>query len=525
MVVYSLVCWGGLTGKVVSISASTDVVTLTNHGLRNGAKLWPSGTLPSELNASTPVYARSTGANTFTLHTSAVGAIANTGQILFAGSSTYAAVTLKSDLVASPSTALAAYGLSDLSRWGSSGSERVYGGLSAWYAVRSSATSVTSDEICEIGEAFNDFNSSSVNISASAASWLITTSINEKRTSGFHFGVLNAGYMLTCNQANTTILFTSAARVTLDGFTVKATASVSNLSGVAINGAYSVAKYMAAIGSFGYVSGEYGLLLYNSATEARHCIVVGFVHGLYYYNTAKFSRFLNCTAVGNKNGALTNNASGLEATYINCVCVGNTTNWQALTGTFINNAGQSNGAGGYTGGTPPGTGAFALSTTDFSNFSGSGTAPNWTTPPDYRPASAYSPQVDSGVYYYGVLPYDFSGGESPNYNNGGAEAVDVGCYEFDHGYGPHPASHTLTLTNVVVGSRVHIRDQADTVTHYDDIASASSVVIPITVYGDSRDNWRIKVRKASAAPYFRPWETIMTATAGSSSIYVSQIPD
>ena len=67
--VYSLVCWGGLTGKVVSISATTDVVTLTNHGLRNGAKLWPSGTLPSELNTSTPVYARSTGTNTFTLLT------------------------------------------------------------------------------------------------------------------------------------------------------------------------------------------------------------------------------------------------------------------------------------------------------------------------------------------------------------------------------------------------------------------------------------------------------------------------
>lgn len=42
--VYSLVCWGGRTGKTVSISASTDVVTLTRHGVRTGMKLWPSGT-------------------------------------------------------------------------------------------------------------------------------------------------------------------------------------------------------------------------------------------------------------------------------------------------------------------------------------------------------------------------------------------------------------------------------------------------------------------------------------------------
>ena len=87
--VYSLVCWGGLTGKTTSISASTDLVTLTNHGLRNGHKLWPSGPMPAELNSSTPVYARSTASNTFTLHPSQSDAVAGTNQILFAGSSSY----------------------------------------------------------------------------------------------------------------------------------------------------------------------------------------------------------------------------------------------------------------------------------------------------------------------------------------------------------------------------------------------------------------------------------------------------
>jgi len=144
---------------------------------------------------------------------------------------------------------------------------------------------------------------------------------------------------------------------------------------------------------------------------------------------------------------------------------------------------------------------------------------------DFAPASSSSPQVDSAVEYYQIIATDIVGNERPNYNNGGAEGYDCGCYEFDNGYGPHPASHELTLTNVVVGSRVFIRDQGDTTTHHDAIAAASPVIVTITVYGDSRDNWRIRVRKASGSPTYIPYETLMTATAGSSSIYVSQIPD
>lgn len=32
--VFSLVCWGGANGKSVTVSNTTDLVTLTNHGLR-----------------------------------------------------------------------------------------------------------------------------------------------------------------------------------------------------------------------------------------------------------------------------------------------------------------------------------------------------------------------------------------------------------------------------------------------------------------------------------------------------------
>lgn len=85
----------------------------------------------------------------------------------------------------------------------------------------------------------------------------------------------------------------------------------------------------------------------------------------------------------------------------------------------------------------------------------------------------------------------------------------------------------MTLTNVVVGSRIAIRDQANTTTLYDQIAEHSTVVISLPIYssGSSLNNWRIKVRKASGSPNYIPYETLMTAYVGSSSIYVSQIPD
>lgn len=74
-----------------------------------------------------------------------------------------------------------------------------------------------------------------------------------------------------------------------------------------------------------------------------------------------------------------------------------------------------------------------------------------------RPALSTSPQVDTGVEYYGALDYDIANAERPNYNNGGAEAFDIGCYEYDHGYGDHPITATLTLTGLSVGSDVVVR--------------------------------------------------------------------
>lgn len=87
--------------------------------------------------------------------------------------------------------------------------------------------------------------------------------------------------------------------------------------------------------------------------------------------------------------------------------------------------------------------------------------------------------------------------------------------------------HVLTLNNVVVGSRINIRDQAGTTTFYDQLAATSSVSISLSVYGagSSLNDWRIRVRKGSSSPSYIPYETLMTSYVGTSLIYVSQIPD
>lgn len=152
---------------------------------------------------------------------------------------------------------------------------------------------------------------------------------------------------------------------------------------------------------------------------------------------------------------------------------------------------------------------------------------------DFRPAGygtgipgSQALMVDAGIEPpQFTLLNDIAGKERPGYKNGSPEYSDVGPFEFDFGYGPRPASHTLTLENVVVGSRVLIRDQANTTTHHNAEAASSVVVVTIPVYGDARDAWTIKVRKGSASPFYQPYRTQMTATAGASTIYIDQIPD
>lgn len=91
-------------------------------------------------------------------------------------------------------------------------------------------------------------------------------------------------------------------------------------------------------------------------------------------------------------------------------------------------------------------------------------------------------------------------------------------------------SHVLSLTNVVAGSRVHIEEQVSGTVVSDSVAGGTGNVtvqltLPVYASGSAKNDLRIRIRKASATPYYSPYETLVTVGIGASSIYVSQQPD
>ena len=118
--VYSLICFGGRTGKTVTFTDAGDVVNLTNNGLRAGSGVVFSTTsaLPTGLTAGTTYYAKpGADANKFLLYPTSADAIAGTNQVTFSGTGS------------GTHTVNGAYFLGltteQLARHGSSGSERI----------------------------------------------------------------------------------------------------------------------------------------------------------------------------------------------------------------------------------------------------------------------------------------------------------------------------------------------------------------------------------------------------------------
>ena len=432
--VYSLVCWGGSTGKSVTVSSSTDYVTLTNHGLRNGKGVqFVSGTLPTvsgtALALNTTYYAKYISSSTFELYYDS----GLTSKIDFtsAGSS----LVLRGQYYQS---------LTDKSRWATGSVERIYDSLASYNSGRSGASSFDV-EVCELAEAIDDWSIPVINIPA--ASVVITSSIAGVRTEAFHNGVIGAGYVVNKARTSSAVVLTANSwRTTFDGFSARFNGGGEyNGAVITLSGPASVASRMIVYGE--NVTGETG---FNGAefVNIDRCLCYNLGGQAVYvarYSTG-FS-VTNCTFVSCQYGIYTNYTTSVLGWFYNNLAIASTVaNWYPSTspgGVYaaIGNA-SSDGTGWATSGS-----IVNVATTDFADFSNK----------DYRPALSTSPQVDSGVAYYGMLGYDITDAEVPNYNNGGAEAVDIGCYEFDHGFGNHPITATLTLTGLATGSDVVVR--------------------------------------------------------------------
>lgn len=505
--IHSLVCWGGKTGKTVTFTDAGDVVNLSYHGLRDGMGVVftdnAGNTLPTGLSKNVTYYAKSTALGTFTLWTTS----ALTTQVTFTGTGTGTHIAKGAYYV----------GLADKSRWTYSSVEYIYDGVNAWNSGRAAA--LFSDvEVCELGEAFTENTTTSAVITVPSGTFRIESKINGVRTAAFHNGLFNAGFILTvrASASSAYCLSIPKAYCVADGFTCVGNVGGYYSNGISI-GNLATALNMIIVGL--NTSNGNGFTLAGTYSKAENCIAVNWSIGFSLPSYVVGITVVGCTVAKNGTGFYGVNYQPTYLTAYNNIVIGNTTNFIAGVYGFTsctNNAGLSGQPWTTSGGT-----AVVMATTDFASF-GSAT---YASTDNFAPASSSSPQVETATEFYGALPYDIKDAVRPSYKGGAAAYRDIGAFEFDQNYGPWPASHILTLTNVVVGSRILIRDQADTTTHYSADAAASTVVIPITVYSDSRDNWRIRIRKATASTFYQPYETLMTATAGESSLYISQIPD
>jgi hypothetical protein len=359
--VYSLICWGGKDGKAVTVSSSTDWVTLTRHGLKNGKGVqFASGTLPTvagtALALNTTYYAKRISTSTCELYYDA----ALTNKINF--TSTGSSLVLKGSYY---------QGLSDKSRWTYSGNEYIFDGINSWNTARAGADQWDT-EVAEIGEFFEeDTADATISITVPALFVLVTTLVNGVRSSAWHKDV-SGGYVLS----RTTIyagyiVSLKNYRCEVDGFTLKAngTGGVSAIACKANSGCRNMRL-------LGYNKTGTGVTLQATGAYAFYNHIEGFQYGCQANYALAATVFANNTVVKNATGVYA--GSTVNGFWYNNICAGNTTaNWGANS-SGIEGASSNSGETGdanlpwmTSGGT-----RLVVDQSNFVNFAGS----------DYRPA-------------------------------------------------------------------------------------------------------------------------------------------
>lgn len=88
-------------------------------------------------------------------------------------------------------------------------------------------------------------------------------------------------------------------------------------------------------------------------------------------------------------------------------------------------------------------------------------------------------------------------------------------------------SMTLSLTNVVTGSRYRIELLSDGSLLAEGTAGGSTLNIPLDYYtiGSPSNDVKIKVRKATSPTRYKPYETQATLAAGTVTVFIAQVSD
>ena len=488
------------TGKTVTMSiASPCVVTYTAHGLSDGFKVvfTTTGALPTGVTSGTTYYAKSTAANTFNLYTDA--GLTNVVNTSGSQSGTH---TIVSDYWYRLPTS----GSSDnwKSRYYYSGAYQVFAKLSEWLSNLPSRYDYKTNLILEIAEKWTDTSSAYTDQFQKFYSVLITTKINGVWGSGFHNGAIGGGWMqrLTGNCWR-------GDYAVFEGLDIKTTSGA-----CFINPNPCIVRFciICSTGSNGI--GQYGggHVYHNNLVYGCSGIGIGWAD----YNPTVY--IYNNTVIGCGTGL-----EGRNKAYVqNNVALGNTTNWGTTpaSGYFSNNAGLSGEAW-----TSSGASRVVVASSDFKNY-----VVPVTSASDFRPSGDSTAHTSSSALvdvasqdFADMLAIDITGSIRPSYKNGSATNWDIGCYEFDWGYGVAPSTVNISITGMASGSEIAIYKASD----------MSQILAPQSTTGSysgtypytADTNIIVRVRKGTAATRYLPYEYAGTITSTGFQLVVSQIPD
>lgn len=403
-------------------------------------------------------------------------------------------------------------------RYGESGSERVYSGLVAWRAARYSAASPYDTEIAEIADAFTELITSQFYFDIPCASMQVTTLVDGIRKGGFHFGVVDAGYIIQCNAAiYGNLIRMNYPNAIADGYTLYPNSYYAY--GIRVESDICTVGNM-IINPKGKNEGTYAVLLYYSAATKfyNNLIINAGGAGLRIDSNNNSSQVYNniiakCVGVGVQAHA------SARGSYVNNIAIGNGTNWSTVPTLyngqiFAGNFGESGDSPWDDGSSTSGV----ISSSDFTDYAND----------DFTPASASSPQVDSGIFVFGGVDVDISGNRRPSYEpaNYPNEIADVGCYEYDKGNGLPPMTVEVSITGMAEGSALAIYNSS----------TNAEIVAPTTIgasgaYTDSSFVYtsdvpiKVVVRKGTSATKYLPYNQLGTITSSGFSLIVTQIPD
>ncbi len=474
--VYSLICWGGKDGKTItSINSSTDVITLSNHGLRSGMAVVPQSTV-SGVTSGTTYYSGYISSSTFYLYDTEANALAGgaTGRINLTATTTF---TLKSAYYT---------GLSDKSRWTYSAVEYIFDGIVAWNTHRTSTVPASpfDIEVAEVGEEFNDIVTSAFAFTIPSAQSIVTSELNGTRSAAWHGGsypganvptVIDKGYTI-CNTGtlgSADFITTNRYNDYIEGVNIGSSATFGVGSLVRLNKGNSGVRNCFIIGNTGF---PVGVTMSAPLVFAIGNVVKGCSSGINVTNNQAGLLAANNICVGNTTGM--NASTSPFGYYYNNISLGNTTNWAAATLTNVEGSSNNAGLSGEAWIVGSGT-RVTMATTDFLNYAGN----------VFSPALSTSPQVNAGVNFYGYPELDITDDLRPAYEDG-TDVVDIGAYEWDFGNTP-PAVRALDLSGLVAGSQVVVytsgttteldRDDAVVGSTYSYDAGTTGVTVDFTV--------------------------------------------